>query len=121
MRKADKRKIGEERQAQNRAFARQSGLVAQKHDRERREKAKRDAEAGPVKVRKLPKKDAPKKFGKVSTTTLSPEARGRLIDSSKKITESFKGVGVAAQKATDAIDRSRVKNQFSGDGLQPGS
>lgn len=98
MRKAEKRRLGELRQAESREFTRRSGLAAQKRDRERREKAKRDEENGPVKVRKLPK-DLPKKFGKIS--------------------RSFKESGDAAQKASEAIDISR--RRFSGDGLQPGS
>jgi hypothetical protein len=88
MRKAEKRRLGEIRQAESREFTRQSGLAAQKRDRERREKAKREAEDGPVKVRKLPKKDAPKKFGKVTTS----------------FREAGKNADVAAKKAKKAMD-----------------
>lgn len=94
MKKADKRRIGEARQAENRELSRQTGLKAQAAGRAARLKAKEPE----VKVRKFPSKDAPKKFG--------------------KITKSFKEVGAAAEKATKALPR---QNQFDGPGLAPGS
>lgn len=67
MRKAEKRRIGEQKQAINRAESARLGLVAQKRDREKREKAKERAE-NPVVVRPSKKKGpSRKKFGPVTT------------------------------------------------------
>lgn len=66
MRKAEKRRIGAEKQAINRAESIRLGLAAQTRDREHKEKAKRSAE-NPVAVRKATKKTGgPKKFGPVT-------------------------------------------------------
>lgn len=74
MRKADKRRIGEQKQAENRELNRRIGLMAQRRDRENRQKSKEEKETGGVKVRKLPKKDGPKKFGPVETRNVSVPA-----------------------------------------------
>lgn len=68
MRKAEKRRIGELKQAENREFNRQIGLQAQKKDRERRTRAREEQETGGVKVRELPKKNGSKKFGPVTSS-----------------------------------------------------
>ena len=67
MRKAEKRRIGEQKQAINRAENIRLGLLAQQKDREARAKAKESKE-NPVKVRRVPKRDRQKKFGPVTTT-----------------------------------------------------